>query len=192
MTNNSELTQALNDMQGLQKSHQTILAILTKYQELSKLIQQANAVCFPSPLSDDPSSRGETTPSPIQPGSATSRQTLNFKNMVATRNQTIKRSRPILYPDGQNFENMFKVFKNACKSVHKNSGPWSDITDLSSFDRIGYGNEHLSMKTMFNMLWFVSAAITQNLSKDYWLVDEDMQPFIEAINMLNSLEFVKN
>lgn len=196
MTNNAEVTQAVKDIQESQKCNQTVLSILAKYQELSKLIQQASAVCASDSASkNDNASVQKNKEPPFNPHPETEKSVnppgnaLNFESMMSTNQKTVKRERPILFPKEQDFHKMYKTFKSACKNVHKKYGPWADVKSMSSFNNLGYDDDRLDMKTLFNMLWFVSAAITQNLSHDFWHVDEDMEPLIGAINMLNSLEF---
>jgi len=166
----TDVEKAAKEIQDAQKAQQTILATLAKFQQISGFIDQAHDL-----IHKPEEKKADAVPK---------------KLIHAQLSTTVKRERPVLFPMGKDFDAMFSKFKAVCKNVHKRNGDWSSVRSMASFNSICYSTSSLSAADLFSMLWFVAAILTQNFSNKMWCVDADMEPLIEAINMINALEFV--
>jgi len=174
MTTADDIVKAAKELEEAQKANQTALAVLQKYQNLSELVQQMHALCSTQQSKTDDKPVEKTTISNID----------TYNRVTAGKDPIIN------YPDS--FSVMHGKFKEACQRVCNGADNWSRIQNLSDFNDLNYNVSNFRAVDLFNMIWLATAALMQRLSNNRtWYPTPEMQPLIDAINMLNTLKFSK-
>lgn len=186
-----DIVKATKTVQETRDAQQTVLAALDNYKQLSALVKQAAAFCVSETLSPSQgqcSLAAETEPTvkkqKVTPEAASpvSGQLLLRDNLNRLKHTTCE----VRFP-AQSLPQMWSQFKRVCTRVSDGSSYWGKVSNdgLAAFKKLDYSD----VRELFQLLWFASAALTEHLNHDWWNVDHDMVPLLEAINMLNALKF---
>lgn len=190
----TNLEQITKDMEVSQKTQQVILDALTKFTQVSELIQQASAMCVTNtaqtPVARAGSGNNQAGASQqaenSKPGESVVPPKLVFDDSVV-----LAGGAPVLFPSHSvGFDDMHRKFREACEHVHCKAGKWEKVTGMDSFENLQYSWGTFHAVDLFHMLWFASAALTKRLADgDTWFPTEETKCLIEAINMLNALKW---
>jgi hypothetical protein len=182
-----DIAKATATVEAARTANQTMLTALENYKQLSSLVKQAGAFCVAEPANATNAENKSDTTSPNKRKSTSEPK----ERLDRSLNKVVKRSRPILYPSGRSLESMLDKFERVCAEVKNGEGRWGTVRKegLDVFNQMGYGEGPKGVQSLFHLLWFAAAALTQHLNHDWWNVDFEMEPLLEAINMLNAIEF---